>query len=146
MIIILLKLILQLLISPIIVVFSTLSSFSRNTSKWNDMKNWLFVNILHCNYCRLKNKFFGKMFIWYVVAAVTTILIWDYFSRDQRKVRLSKQFDGPLELPIIGNLYMYLDKKPEGQWLHNISIISTITREIGSRSILRFREVYFQSK
>lgn len=43
------------------------------------------------------------------------IYLWDFFARDRRKLKLAKQFKGPFAIPLLGNLYMYLDKKPEGQ-------------------------------
>lgn len=49
---------------------------------------------------------------------IAILFTWEYFARDQRKAKLSKQFSGPFALPFIGNLYMYLGKKPEGERLY----------------------------
>lgn len=43
------------------------------------------------------------------------IIIWDYLYKDSRKVKLAKQFLDPFTMPLLGNFYMYLDKKPEGE-------------------------------
>lgn len=50
-----------------------------------------------------------------VVVIFASIFLWDYLSRDHRKSRLAKQFKGPFAIPVLGNLYMYLNKKPEGE-------------------------------
>lgn len=55
------------------------------------------------------------MIIWLIFAVLVSIIIWNVFARDQRKVNLANQFKGPFAIPILGNLYMYLDKKPEGK-------------------------------
>lgn len=55
------------------------------------------------------------MIIWLVFILVASWIIWSYLARDGRKVKLSKQFDGPLAIPVLGNLYMYANKKPEGE-------------------------------
>lgn len=55
------------------------------------------------------------MIIVCVCLIIISILLWDYLSRDQRKIELAKQFKGPLAIPILGNFYLYLNKKPEGE-------------------------------
>jgi hypothetical protein len=54
------------------------------------------------------------MIVWCIFVLILSIIVWDYFARDHRKVKLAKQFKGPLAIPLLGNFYMYLDKKPEG--------------------------------
>lgn len=65
------------------------------------------------------------MIIWCIFVLISSILVWDYFSRDQRKVKLARQFKGPFALPLIGNFYMYLDKTPEGNRM--IVMAETVT-------------------
>lgn len=66
------------------------------------------------------------MIIWCIAIAFLTIIVWDYLLRDHRKVKLAKQFNGPLAIPLLGNFYMYLNKKPEGE-LISCSLILSIT-------------------
>lgn len=61
------------------------------------------------------------MFGLLVLILLVTLFVWDYLVKDQRKVRLAKQFKGPLALPGIGNLYMYLNKKPEGEQVEKLN-------------------------
>lgn len=57
------------------------------------------------------------MIVWLIFILIVSVLIWDYLKCDQRKVKLAKQFKGPVSVPVLGNLYMYLNKKPEGEIL-----------------------------
>lgn len=54
------------------------------------------------------------MIILLALILIASLFVWDYLSRDQRKIKLAKQFKGPLAIPFLGNLYLYLNKTPEG--------------------------------
>lgn len=51
-----------------------------------------------------------------ILVLLASIFVWDYLTRDQRKIKLARNFKGPLALPILGNLWMYMNKKPEGKY------------------------------
>ncbi|XP_070505523.1 cytochrome P450 4d2-like [Chironomus tepperi] len=47
------------------------------------------------------------MLLIYVVLFIIFLFLLDYFLIDKRKLELSKQFNGPLRLPIIGTIYIF---------------------------------------
>ena len=55
------------------------------------------------------------MIIWSILILFVSLIIWDYLRCDPKKMKASKLFNGPLALPFLGNLYMYMNKKPEGE-------------------------------
>ena len=63
-----------------------------------------------------------NMIVLSVLILILSVIIWDFISQDRRKVKLARQFKGPLALPLIGNFYMYLNKKPEGDTFFNFSL------------------------
>lgn len=107
---------------------NSLSLAKRFTSASRNKRKSLSIKQSACDFdcvnCRCKtgliiiiinNSDLIIMIIWCLLSLLATIFIYDYFTSKELKARLGKQFKGPLALPLIGNLYLYLDKKPEGK-------------------------------
>lgn len=43
------------------------------------------------------------------------VIICDHLMKNKRHHLLSRNFNGPFRLPIIGNILLYFNKKPEGK-------------------------------
>ncbi|CAO1381140.1 unnamed protein product [Diamesa hyperborea] len=53
------------------------------------------------------------MFFICLILLVITIFLCDHLMKNTRHHLLSRDFNGPFRLPIIGNIYLYFNKKPE---------------------------------
>lgn len=50
----------------------------------------------------------------YIVLLVITISYAYYRLKNRRKIQLSKEFDGPLHLPVFGNALLFSKRSPNG--------------------------------
>ena len=56
------------------------------------------------------------MWLVYVALFILFIYILDYFLVDKRNIELSKQFNGPLRLPMIGTIYKFVGTSTKGEY------------------------------
>lgn len=56
------------------------------------------------------------IYISVILLIIFTIYLIDYFINDKRKFELCRKFNGPWRMWIVGNMYLYVNRQPEGNY------------------------------